>query len=244
MAHPVDRALEDRHLRAETERDDRGVVADDPAADDHDPARSDPGHRAEQEPAAAERLLEEVGACLRGELSGHLRHRREQGQRAVLGLDRLVGNRGDPRVDEGACERLVRCDVQVREERQPLAQARVLGGDRLLHLEQEIALAPGFVDRRDAGPDACVRLVGERAAEAGPGLDDHLVAATRQLERPGRGQRDAVLVRLDLFCDCDSQGRATISLAPVAPLPGLRQPGERLFDSFHDRDTHACEIRG
>ena len=43
MAHPVDRALEDRHLGAKPERDDRRVVADDPAADDDDLAGATPG---------------------------------------------------------------------------------------------------------------------------------------------------------------------------------------------------------
>ena len=57
VAHTVDRALEDRHLRAEPERDDGGVVADDAAADDDDPSRRDTGDAAEQEPAPAERLL-------------------------------------------------------------------------------------------------------------------------------------------------------------------------------------------
>src|SRR2546428_9079043 len=49
------------------ERDHGRVVADDAAADDHDLARRNAGDAAEQEPAAALRLLEEVGAGLRGE---------------------------------------------------------------------------------------------------------------------------------------------------------------------------------
>ena len=123
VAHAVDRALEDRHLRAEPERDDRGVVADDPAADDHDPPGRDAGHAAEQQAAAAERLLEEVRARLDGEPAGDLRHRREQRQRAARRLDRLVGDRGDARVDERARQRLVGGDVQVREEVSPRGAA-------------------------------------------------------------------------------------------------------------------------
>ena len=101
MAHTVDRALEDRHLRPEAERDHGRVVADDSAADDHDASRSDAGDAAEQQPASTERLLEEVRARLRREPSGDLRHRREQRQRAA-DLDRLVGDRRDPRADESA----------------------------------------------------------------------------------------------------------------------------------------------
>ena len=126
MAHAVDRALEDRDVRAEAERDHRGVVADHAAADDDDAAGRDAGHAAEQEPAAAERLLEEVGAGLRREPAGDLAHRREQRQRAGVGLDRLVGDGGDAAVDERARQRLVGGEVEVGEEDEPFAQAAVL----------------------------------------------------------------------------------------------------------------------
>ena len=43
VPHAIDRALEDRDLGAEPERDDRGVVADDPAAEDDDAAGLDAG---------------------------------------------------------------------------------------------------------------------------------------------------------------------------------------------------------
>ena len=44
VAHAIDRALENRHLRSHAERDDRGVVADHPAAD-HEHARRAPLRR-------------------------------------------------------------------------------------------------------------------------------------------------------------------------------------------------------
>ena len=172
MAHAVERALEDRHLGAEAERDDRGVVADDAAADDHDLAARDAGHAAEQQPAPAERLLEEVRAGLRREPARDLRHRREQRQRAVRQLDGLVGDGRDARVDERPRERLVGRDVQVREERQPFAQPRVLGRDRLLDLQQQVGRLPHLVDAGDARADALVVRVRERASRAGAGLDD------------------------------------------------------------------------
>ena len=53
MTHAVDRALDDRHVRAQTERDDGGVVSDHPAADDDDLAGSDARHGAEEEAPAA-----------------------------------------------------------------------------------------------------------------------------------------------------------------------------------------------
>ena len=96
--------------------------------------------------------------------------------------------------------------MQVREQDEPLAETAVLGLDRLLDLEQELARLPDLVDRDDAGADGLVFLVRERAADAGSGLHEHLVAALHELERPGRRQGDAVLVRLDLLGDADSHG--------------------------------------
>ena len=171
VAHPVDRPVEDRHVRAEPDRDHRGVVADDAAADHEHAARRDARHAAEQQAAPAERLLEEVRAGLRREASGDLAHRREQRQPPVVRLDGLVRDGGDAALDERVRQRLVRGDVQVREEDEPLAQPRVLARDRLLHLEQQLRV-PDVVGRDDARADALVRGVGERAADAGTGLDD------------------------------------------------------------------------
>ena len=46
--------------------------------------------------------------------------------------------------------------------------------------------------------------VGEGAAHACAALDEHVVAGADELARPGRGQRDAVLVVLDLAGYTDS----------------------------------------
>ena len=216
MAHPVDRALEDGHARAQAERDHGRVVADDPAADHEHPARRDSGDAAEQEAAAAERLLEEVRAGLRGEPAGDLAHRREQRQRAVVGLDGLVGDAGRAALGERARQRLARREVQVGEEHEALAQQRVLGRERLLDLEQELGLAPDVVDRSQRRADGPVGVVGEGAALPRAGLDEHVVTALDELARPGRGQRDPVLVRLDLLDDSDLHRGENPSFSAVA----------------------------
>ena len=82
MAQPVDRPVEDRHLRAEAERDHRGVVADDAAADHDDLARRDARDAAEQQSAATLRALEIVRTGLCGEPAGDLAHRRQKRQPA------------------------------------------------------------------------------------------------------------------------------------------------------------------
>ena len=78
MTHPVDRAFENRDVRAKADRDHRGVVTDDPSAEDDDTARCNSGYAPEQQPAPTEGLLEEVRTCLRGEATGDLAHRCEQ----------------------------------------------------------------------------------------------------------------------------------------------------------------------
>ena len=198
VAHAVDRALEDRHLRAHPDRDDGGVVADHAAAHDEDAARGNACDAAEQDSATTLRPLEVVRARLRRQPAGDLAHRREQRQRAVR-LDGLVRDRGHARLDERPREQLVGGDVQVREERQPGPQPRIFGLDRLLHLEQELGAPPDVVDGDDRGAGPLVRVVRESAAHAGLGLDEHVVAALDELARPRRRQRDAVLLRLDLL---------------------------------------------
>src|SRR3954466_16425599 len=79
VPHPVDRALENRAPSAETARDDRRVVANDPAAQDDDVAGLDTRRPREQDAAATEGLFEEVRGGLRREPAGDLAHRSEQG---------------------------------------------------------------------------------------------------------------------------------------------------------------------
>ncbi len=195
-------------LRAEAERDDRGVVADDPAADDD--ARcpgatpGTPPSRRPRPPSGFSRKYAPACGASRPAISliGA-----SSGSAPVVGLDGLVGDGGDAAVDERPRQRLVGGDVEVGEEDEPLAQPRVLGRDRLLHLEQQLGLAPDLVDRRrSARRPRSYCVVREGAARPRRRLDEHLVAALDELARAGRRQRDAVLVGLDLLGDADPHG--------------------------------------
>ena len=115
--------LEEGDPRAEPERDDRRVVADDSAAEDDDMAGLNARRAREQDAATAERLLEEVRRRLGRESSRDLAHRGEQRQPVVVRLDGLVGNGRDAAVHQGLRERLVGGDVEVGEEHEPVAQA-------------------------------------------------------------------------------------------------------------------------
>ena len=121
VAHPVDRALEERYASAEAERDDRRVVADDPSAEHDDVPRQDARRSRQENPTAAERLLEEVRRGLRREPSRDLAHRRQQRQPVVVRLDGLVGDGRDTAFGEGPREGLVGSDVEVREEDESFA---------------------------------------------------------------------------------------------------------------------------
>ena len=69
-------------------------------------------------------------------------------------------------------------------------------------------------------PDAEYEAQGARVVpDAAACLDDDLVAPSRQLEHAGGGERDAVLVRLDLLRDADPHCGATLlrTLRRAAP---------------------------
>ena len=161
---------------AQPDGDEGGVVADHPSADDDDATRRDTRDPPEQDPASAFRLLEVVRPRLRCEPARDLAHRSEQRQCAAVGLDGLVCDPGDPGVDE--CERqpLVCGDVQVGEQGQARAQARVLELDRLLDLEQKLRPFPHVVHGDDRPACSLVCVVRERAAVAGPIFDEDLMA--------------------------------------------------------------------
>ena len=157
-----------------------------------------------------------------------------------------------PDASERLRQRLVCGDVQVREERQVLAEPAVLLGDRLLHLQQQLRRAPDLVDRGDPRADGGVGVVGEARADAGVLLDGHLVAALDELERAGGRERDAILALLDLPGNSDPhRGRtiqerqrrhptrrqpdAPVGDAPPEPGSGLSMVRLRTWSAAHAR---------
>ena len=112
------------------------------------------------------------------------------------------------RFDQLLGERLVGGEVEVGEEGQPLAHPVVLLGDRLLDLEHHVDAAvgaPGLLGRRDDGrARGDVLLVGDRRADTGAFLDDHVVAVRGQLVHADGRDGHAVLVVLDFLRDADA----------------------------------------
>ena len=75
-------------------RDPCRAGSDDAPTDHEDPGGSHAGDTADQQPGAAERGLQEVGAGVRRQPPGDLTHRRKQRECPVRGLDGLIGDRG------------------------------------------------------------------------------------------------------------------------------------------------------
>ena len=218
------------------------------SANDHHIRGRDPRDTAEQDPAAAQRLLEEERPRLGRDLARHLAHRGEQRQAALAVLHRLVGH-----ADRAALLQAPRQvgggrEVQVGEQGVLRAQQLDLRGLRLLDPQDHVRLLEdGGGVRRDPRPLGLVGLVRDRAAVPGVGLDQHLVAVLHELAGAHRRQRDAVLVLLDLGGDPDPHENAASSASPpgaalrwtsLIGLPCSRAP--RASRSARSRNRSGC----
>ena len=207
--HPqlVEVGVEQGDVGAHAERDVGGVLAGDAGADDDDLGVGDAADAAHQHAATALGLHQRVGADLRCQAAGDLGHRVEQRQPAGRQLHGLVGDAGDLAVDQLLGQRLVGREVQVGEQRQPLAHPGVLLGDRLLDLEDHVDAAvgaPGVLGRgHDRGAGADVLVVVDGGPDPRILLDEHLVAVADQLVHADGRDGHAVLVVLDFLGDSD-----------------------------------------
>jgi hypothetical protein len=207
LAELVDVRVQQEHLGLHAERDGGRVHAGDARADHHHLGRVHAGDAAHQDAPAALRAHQVIGADLGREPARDLGHGREQGEAAVGRLHGLVGDAGDPRVEHRPGARLRGGQVQVGEEHLPLAHPVVLLGDRLLDLEDQVAIGP---DRVRVGQDGRARRgeVGVRdgGAETRLPLDEDLVTVAHQLVRARRGERHPVFAVLDLSGNSDLHG--------------------------------------
>ena len=116
--------------------------------------------------------MQEVCACLRSEPPGDLAHRRQQRQSPIRRLHRLIGDGCRPRGQDRLGLPPVGCKVEVGEHRQSRVHQRVLWFDRLLDLEQQLALLPHLLGiRNNLRPDHRVRVVGKARPDTSSGLD-------------------------------------------------------------------------
>src|SRR5581483_2632559 len=84
----------------------------------------------------------------------------------------------------------------------------------LLDAEDQVGLGPHVLDRDDARPLRLVVGIADRAALAGASLDQHLVPMLAELPGADGGQRDPVLVRLDLGWNSDLHEQPPAAASP------------------------------
>ncbi len=207
LAQAGQRTVEDRHDGAEADGHARGLGADDTAADDHDLGRGDAGDAAEQDAAAAIRLLQRCGRGLDRQAAGDLAHRGEQRQMAVVVGDRLVGDRGDAGSHQALGLGRVGGEVEIGEEDLAGAELDPFGRLRLLDLDDHVGLGE---DRGrigcDIGTGGAVVGVAGADASTGAGFDQHPVAMSDILADGSRREADAEFARLDFPGDANEHG--------------------------------------
>ena len=138
-------------------------------------------------------------------------------------LHRLVGDPRHAAGEQSARELFLGGQVQVGEEHESVAEVRVLGGDGLFDLEQQLRLAPG---RRCVGHDARALLDVGLVCDGGPqpcaGLHEHF----RDRGSPGREPPAGVMAtRYSLFLT--SAGTAILISSPrdeSQDAAGAREP--------------------
>jgi hypothetical protein len=162
-------------------------------------------HAADQHAAAMVGPFEILRADLHRQASGDFAHRLEQRQRMVVFLNRLVGDRGNPRFQQLLGQLGQWRQVQIGVEHQAGAKIRHLAGLRLLDFDDDIGLSPdvlGGVEHHRAG--LAVILVGNRAALARARLDQHFVAGFAQRGYTAGHQPHAGFMVLDFTRNPDN----------------------------------------
>ena len=92
VAQAIEIDVENGDVGAEAGGDLGGVGADDAAAENDDVGRQHARHAAEQNAAALERPFQKLRPLLNAHAAGHLAHRRQQRQPALVVADGLVGD--------------------------------------------------------------------------------------------------------------------------------------------------------
>src|SRR4051812_34106088 len=108
--------------------------------------------------------------------------------------------------------------MQEGEEGEVGTQVTKLVDERLLHLQNQLALGPDIRAFQHRRAGHLVGAVGEPGANAGTRLDQHRVAALDQRPGAGRGERDPPLSGLDLGGDADAHQRLPARLPARAPM--------------------------
>jgi hypothetical protein len=140
----------------------------------------------------------------------------------VLVTQGFVGHRGGARAEHASGERLVGCEVKIREDGLIGTNQRDLVGLRLFHLHDQIRCRPDLVasldDRSTVRRIVCVE---NPAAQPRTALHEHAVTGTPQLFDAHRQQGDAILVRFDFLRNADDHGARISRLSAPSHAPAI-----------------------
>ena len=126
---------------------------------------------------------------------------------------RFIGDAGRARLHQPFGLRLVGGEVEVGEQDVARLEHRDFLRLRLLDLHDHVGAwrTPSAAVGQDRRAGLFIGAVGEIDADAGLGLDEHLMAGGDQLGDRGRGQADPIFVVLDFLRHTDAHG----SFAPL-----------------------------
>ena len=198
-------AIDDRHLGAEAGGHAGRMRADDAAAKHDDLGRTDAGNAAHQHASSAARATKGESCSFDRQASGNLAHGSEQRQAAGDVGDGLIGDGGGARSHEAARLLGIGSEMEVGEQDLVRLQAAVLDGLGLLDLHDQLGLGKHrFRIGNDAGAGLLVNGIVSKDAGAGAGLDDDLVALSRQLANRARHEADTKLIVLNFSRHTDA----------------------------------------
>ncbi len=179
--------------------------ADDTAAEHDDLGGADARDAAHQHATSAAGAAQRHGCGFDGQAPGDLAHGGEKRQAAGDIGDGLIGDGGGAGSQQAARLLGIGSKMQVGEQDLVGFEAAILDRLRLLHLHDEL----GFVeDRLGIGNDAsaCLLVHGVigKDADACAGLDDDLVALSRQLTNGAGHEADTKLIVLNFSRHTDA----------------------------------------
>ena len=207
LAQTVQVLVDHCHVGAHADGDLTGRVAHHAAAQDHHAGRRHARYAAQQDPAPAIGRLQVLRTDLDRHAPGHFAHRRQQRQRPVLFLDRLIGDRRHPRFHELRRQLRQRRQMEIGEQRQVVAEVAVFGRLRLLDLDDQVRRIPDIGRRRhDARPGLDIIFVGQRRKRARSRLHHHLMARLHQRGYAVRHQADSRLVVFNFSRNTNDHG--------------------------------------
>ena len=200
QTQPVQRAVDDGDVGAEADGDQRGIAADDAAAENGHPAGRNARDAAEQHARTPSRFLQTRRTDLDRHAAGDFAHRRQQRQAAKAVGDRFVSDGGNAGSQQQVGLARVGRQMQVGEQGLLRAQPQAFVGLRFLDLDDQLRPLEDFLRTiRQFGAGGGILLVAQANGAAGIFLHDDRMPVPHQFADAARRHADAVFVILDFF---------------------------------------------